>query len=56
MICIITKDFNKFIESAGEKPYKCDKCDYSTVERSHLRVHDRVHTGKVQNTFDSHIF
>jgi len=30
---------------AGVKPFKCDQCDYSTVERSHLKVHIRVHTG-----------
>jgi len=29
----------------GVKPFKCDQCDYSTVERSHLKVHIRVHTG-----------
>jgi len=29
----------------GVKPFKCDHCDYSTVERSHLKVHIRVHTG-----------
>jgi KRAB domain-containing zinc finger protein len=28
------------------KPFKCDHCDYSTVERSHLKVHIRVHTGE----------
>ncbi len=30
----------------GIKPFKCDACDYATVERSHLKVHVRVHTGE----------
>jgi len=35
----------------GVKPFKCDQCDYSTVERSHLKVHIRVHTGVSPITF-----
>ncbi len=30
----------------GIKPFKCSECNYSTVERSHLKVHVRVHTGE----------
>ena len=30
----------------GIKPFKCSECSYSTVERSHLKVHVRVHTGE----------
>ena len=33
------------VVAVGVKPFKCDQCDYSTVERSHLKVHIRVHTG-----------
>jgi len=39
---------------AGVKPFKCDHCDYSTVERSHLKVHIRVHTGCLAH-FTGHI-
>ena len=37
---------NVHIYFSGIKPYKCEKCNYSTVERSHLKVHIRIHTGR----------
>ena len=36
-------DFRLFI---GEKPYKCDVCDYATTRRGNLRTHQRIHTGE----------
>ena len=30
----------------GEKPYKCDVCDYATTRRGNLRTHQRIHTGE----------
>jgi len=37
--------YSSAVMVVGVKPFKCDQCDYSTVERSHLKVHIRVHTG-----------
>ena len=31
---------------AGEKPFKCDLCDYATTRRGNLRTHQRIHTGE----------
>ena len=36
---------NGFIILLGVKPFKCAQCSYATVERSHLKVHIRIHTG-----------
>ncbi|KAJ9577987.1 hypothetical protein L9F63_025154 [Diploptera punctata] len=30
----------------GQKPYKCDKCDYSATQHGHLITHLRIHTGQ----------
>lgn len=38
--------FDILLNFSGIKPFKCQQCDYSTVERSHLKVHIRIHTGK----------
>lgn len=40
--------FDILLNFSGIKPFKCQQCDYSTVERSHLKVHIRIHTGKEQ--------
>lgn len=40
--------FDIVLNFSGIKPFKCQQCDYSTVERSHLKVHIRIHTGKEQ--------
>ena len=31
----------------GEKPYKCDLCDYSARRRGRLREHSLIHTGEL---------
>ena len=41
----IIRDKLCIISFSGIKPFKCGQCDYSTVERSHLKVHIRIHTG-----------
>lgn len=40
----------------GIKPFKCQQCDYSTVERSHLKVHIRIHTGKGKRSCGESLF
>ena len=30
----------------GEKSYKCNQCDYASVQSSHLRTHLKTHSGK----------
>lgn len=41
---------------SGIKPFKCQQCDYSTVERSHLKVHIRIHTGKGKRSCGESLF
>ena len=31
---------------SGEKPYKCDQCDYASAERGSLKRHLRIHSGE----------
>jgi len=33
-------------QHARQKPHKCSQCGYTTVEKSHLTVHIRTHTGE----------
>ncbi|CAL8097544.1 unnamed protein product [Calicophoron daubneyi] len=33
-------------EHIKEKPFQCPRCKYTTVEKSHLTVHIRTHTGE----------
>ena len=28
---------------SGEKPYKCDQCDYASATAIHLRRHEKTH-------------
>ncbi|CAO2594629.1 Zinc finger protein 407, partial [Lemmus lemmus] len=30
----------------GEKPFKCDECNFASTTQSHLTRHKRVHTGE----------
>jgi KRAB domain-containing zinc finger protein len=30
----------------GEKPYKCQQCDYSCTTADALKTHYRIHTGE----------
>ena len=31
---------------SGEKPFKCDQCNYSSTKGDNLKVHKRTHTGE----------
>ncbi|KAH0617860.1 hypothetical protein JD844_016514 [Phrynosoma platyrhinos] len=31
---------------SGEKPFKCDECNFASTTQSHLTRHKRVHTGE----------
>mgnify|MGYP002652669529 CR=1 FL=1 len=44
---LISIDINVY--TPGEKPYKCDKCQYSTARKDHLQKHiGRVHSSDMQ--------
>ena len=34
-----------YVLHAGERPFKCDQCDYATTRIDNLRRHKRIHTG-----------
>ena len=34
------------MKHSGEKPFKCDLCDYSASNAHHVRTHKRKHSGE----------
>lgn len=47
MLLINTSVF-PFVSIVGEKPFKCDHCEYSTAQNSTLKIHlKRHHSGSV---------
>ena len=30
----------------GQRPFKCDSCDFSSIDKSYLIYHIRTHTGE----------
>ena len=35
-----------FMKHAGEKPYQCNQCEYTSTKSSHLQRHKRTHSGE----------
>ena len=37
------------IKHSGEKPNKCNQCDYASSQTGHLKMHLKTHTGEKSN-------